>query len=161
MQTAYGYNTPAGVPGGLFDLSNNDIVARSNEAETGKMKFGLGVTQGTDAGVGVKIPVSADTVDRFEGITVYQASTELDREGKIAIPNKATLSIMNYGKVYARVASSATVTYGSTAYLVTDGDEAGCFTNKDDATATSKVEIKGRFITAASDGLAVIELFNA
>ena len=158
-QLSYGYNIPAGIAGGIYGLENYDIVARLNDEETGKMKFGVGVVQGANAGKSVKVPVSGATAAQFEGVVVYTANRELTYEGATNLRKGTPLSIMNYGKVWVRVGESASVVYGADAYLITNGDEAGCFTTSADE--ATKVAIKGRFITEATDGLAVVELFNS
>lgn len=158
-QLSYGYNIPAGVAGGIYGLENYDIVARLNDEETGKMKFGVGVVQGAKAGNSVKIPVVGSTAAQFEGVVVYTANRELTYEGDTNLRKGTPLSIMNYGKAWVRTGESAAVTYGADAYLITDGDEAGCFTTSGDG--ATKVAVKGRFITEVTDGLAVVELFNS
>ena len=45
-QTKYGYATPSGVPGGLFDLAPYEVNTRTNEEEAGKLKFGHGAVVG-------------------------------------------------------------------------------------------------------------------
>ena len=161
-QLEYGYKLAPGVAGGLFDLSNYDVVARRNEEANGTMKFGYGVVTGTKAGTSVKLPVKASTAAQFEGITVYNANRELDTEGNNNLGKNSELSVMKYGKVWARVAPTATVAYGTQVALVTDGANAGTFTDAADATADlSKVAVQGRFVSEVSDGLAVIELVNS
>ena len=158
-QLSYGYAIPAGVAGGIFGLENYDIVARLNDEKTGTMKFGVGVVQGENAGKSVKLPVAGSTAAQFEGIVVYTANRELTYEGATNLREGTPLSIMNYGKVWVRTGEDAAVVYGADAYLITSGDEAGCFTTSEDA--ATKVAIKGRFITEVADGLAVVELFNS
>lgn len=158
-QLSYGYSIPAGVAGGIYDLAHYDIVARLNDEETGKMKFGVGVVQGANAGKSVKLPVADSTAVQFEGIVVYTANRELTYDGATNLRNNSPLSVMNYGKVWVRTGESANVTYGADAYLITSGDEAGCFTTSADE--ATKVAVKGRFITEVTDGLAVVELFNS
>ena len=158
-QLSYGYNIPAGVAGGIYGLENYDIVARLNDETTGKMKFGVGVVQGANAGKSVKLPVAASTAAQFEGVVVYTANRELTYDGATNLREGTPLSVMNYGKVWVRTGESAAVTYGADAYLITDGEEAGCFTTSADE--ATKVAVKGRFITEVTDGLAVVELFNS
>lgn len=158
-QLSYGYNIPAGVAGGIFGLEHYDIVARLNDEATGKMKFGLGVVQGANAGKSVKLPVSTSTAAQFEGVVVYTANRELTYEGATNLRNNTPLSVMNYGKVWVRTGAGANVTYGVDAYLITNGEEAGCFTTTADE--STKVAVKGRFITEVTDGIAVVELFNS
>ena len=158
-QLSYGYEIPAAVAGGIYGLENYDIVARLNDEATGTMKFGVGVVQGASAGKSVKLPVADSTAALFEGIVVYNANRELTYDGANNLRKGSPLSIMNYGKVWVRTGANAKVTYGAEAHLITSGDEAGCFTTSADE--STKVAIKGRFITEVSDGLAVVELFNS
>lgn len=159
-QTRYGFSSPIGFAGGIYDLSPYTIDALLNEEETGKMGFGVGVVTGSNAGVGVKLPESSDTAAVFEGVTVNNRTTELDTEGKLSIKKGASVNIMRYGRIYVRVASGVEPKYGDTAYLVTSGDEAGYFTNTKDSNA---IAIKGRFLGSldgAGTQIALVELFN-
>lgn len=158
-QLDYGYSIPAGVAGGIYGLENYDIVARLNDEETGKMKFGVGVVIGENAGKSVKLPVEGATAAQFEGIVVYTANRELTYEGATNLRKGTPLSVMNYGKVWVRTGENADVAYGAEAFLITAGAEAGCFTTTGDS--ATKVAVKGRFITDVTDGLAVVELFNS
>ena len=157
-QLNYGYDIPAGVAGGIYGLENYDIVARLNDEATGKMKFGVGVVQGANAGKSVKLPVADSKAAQVEGVVVYTANRELTYEGATNLRKGTPLSVMNYGKVWVRTGENAAVTYGKSAYLITSGDEAGCFTTEADE--ATKVAINGVFITDVTDGLAVVELFN-
>ena len=158
-QLSYGYDIPAGVPGGIYGLENYDVVARLNDETTGTMKFGVGVVIGENAGNSVKLPTSTDTSAQFEGVVVYTANREFTYDGATNLKKGTPLSIMNYGKVWVRTGDNAKAAYGAEAYLITDGAEAGCFTDSTD-TAT-KVAVKARFLTEVTDGLAVVELFNS
>ena len=158
-QLSYGYDIPAGVAGGIYGLENYDVVARLNDETTGTMKFGVGVVIGENAGKSVKLPTSTDTSAQFEGVVVYTANRELTYDGATNLRKGTPLSIMNYGKVYVRTGASAKATYGAEAYLITDGAEAGCFTDSTDS--ATKVAVKGRFLTEVTDGLAVVELYNS
>ncbi len=67
-QTRYGYSTPRGIPGGLVDLSDYVVDARCNEAESGKVKYGLGVVTGSNPGSNIVLPTFASKAADFEGI---------------------------------------------------------------------------------------------
>lgn len=156
MQLSYSYNTPMGAAGGIVDLAPHFIVAFTNEAETGAMAFGMGVVKGTNAGKGVKVPVSGSSATDFEGIVTNRRTTELDLEGNLSLRNKCTVGVMRYGLIYALLAEGATPEYGDAVYMVKSGDDAGKFTDS----SSSTVAIKGRFLSGADNGVAIVELFN-
>lgn len=126
-QLDYNYSTSKGVPGGKADLSFDEVVTRQNESADGVLKYGIGVVTGSTAGKTVRIPSSAS--DKFDGVTVALPNTEMDLKGNVFIRKGLSLSIMKKGHIWARTASDAEVSYGATAYLVVDGDEAGSFTS--------------------------------
>ena len=154
-QINYGFKTAIGEAGGLVDLAPYAINSFANEAETGKMKFGVGVVKGTVAGQ-VKLPEAGSTAAQFEGIVVNRRNTEYDMEGKIHIRKLSTLGVMRYGHIYGRVAAGVTPAYGDPVYMVKSGDEAGYFTNS----ADGNLAINARFIGAVDTTvqIAAIEL---
>lgn len=154
VQTAYGFNTPIGQAGGLYDLSPVEIDAFINEAADGELAFGMGAVQGSAPGTGVALPTASTSA--FEGIVVNRRTTENNDLGVPVIKNKATVGVLRYGRAWARLASGVTPSYGAVPYLVLSGTDAGCFTTD----ATSNAAVKGRFLTPAFDGIAAIELFN-
>lgn len=156
VQTTYKYSTPLGQPGGLYDMSWHEIDSLANESDDGIMKFGMGVVQGTSAGKGVKVPASTSTAAQFEGIVVNKPASENTLTGGPQMRKNCTVGVMRYGRIYGLVATDEAPAYGAPVYLVISGNDAGCFS----ATATDNVAIKGRFLGAASDGIAPIELFN-
>lgn len=155
-QMNYSFSTPAGIAGGLYDLSQHDIVTRMNEAEDGKMGFGIAVVQGTNKGQSVALPASASVKADFEGIVVHAANTEQDMTGKVIVKKDVSLSIIQKGKVWGKTATGCTAEYGKTAYVVVNGDEVGYFTDSADGT----VDIGAKFgVASDSDaGIAVIEI---
>ena len=157
VQTSYNFYTDRGVAGGLYDLGHHDVNSRRNECEDGVLKFGMGVVIGTLAGSQVKLPASGATVETFEGITVNGYSTEMDMAGEVALKNEATVGVLTHGKVWARIKDGITPKYGDKLYLITAGEEAGCFTN---ATGTNIIEITGgRFVgTKGTGNVAPVEL---
>lgn len=178
-QTRYGHSTPVGSAGGIVDLAAHVIDTFLNEEATGKMKFGLGVVQGSKPGVNIALPTAEATPAVFEGITTNNRTTEYDLEGKINVRQGAAVGVMRYGKIYGRIAEGAEPGYGDAVYLITEGDEAGCFTNEGPAAASSQAEgdedqadteetspaviaIKARFLSGVDTTakVAVIELFN-
>ena len=154
-QLTYKFATPMGVAGGIVDLAPYMIDTFTNEENTGVMGFGMGVVDGTTAGVNVKLPTATNQI--FEGVTVNNLTTELDMEGKIHIHNKAAIGVMRYGKVYVKLASDVSPTYGAAAYLVCAGDDKGCFTTS----SSSTMAINARFVSGAANGIAMLELQQA
>ena len=157
MQTSYSYNTPIGAAGGIVDLAPHYIRSFINEAANGAILFGMGVTAGTNAGHGVKLPATGDTAAAFEGIVTNRRTTELDLEGNLTLRNKCALGVMRYGVIYALVADSVTPAYGDAAYLLISGNQAGYFTN---TSGNNTVAVKGRFLGGVDNGVAIVELFN-
>lgn len=168
-QTRYGYPMPVGAAGGIVDTAPYSIVSRLNEEASGTMKFGIGVVQGANPGSGIAMPKAASTAAKFEGITTNNHHTEHDLEGSLNIRKSAAIGVMTYGRVYARVPDGVEPTYGDSLYLITSGDDVGCFTNeaaeasKEGETATSTtIAIKGRFLGGidSTTKVAPVELFN-
>lgn len=158
-QTKYGFRTQLGAAGGIVDLAPYAIDTFINSEETGKMLFGIGVVQGKNPGQNIAVPTKNSDV--FEGITVNNRTTEYDLEGHVNIRKNASVGVMRYGRVYARVKTDAKPKYGEPALLITTGEEAGYFTNTADESNT--VEINGRFLGEVDDStqIAIIELFNS
>lgn len=166
-QTRYGYSSPIGAAGGIVDLAPYAIDAFLNEEDTGKMQFGMGVVTGSKKGTGIKLPVKASTAANFEGVTTNRRTTEYDVEGDLKLRKAATIGVMRYGRIYARVAAGVKPGYGDSLYLITEGDEAGCFTNAAASTESGSADkatiaIKGRFLGGVdtSAQIAAVELFN-
>lgn len=166
-QTRYGYSGPIGAAGGIVDLAPYAIDAFLNEEDTGKMQFGMGVVTGSKKGTGIKLPVKASTAANFEGVTTNRRTTEYDVEGDLKLRKAATIGVMRYGRIYVRVAAGVKPGYGDSLYLITEGDEAGCFTNAAASTESGSADkatiaIKGRFLGGVdtSAQIAAVELFN-
>lgn len=157
MQTNYSYNTRIGAAGGIVDLAPHYVRSFINEAKTGEVQFGMGVTAGAQAGKGVKLPATGDTAGKFEGIVTNRRTTELDLEGELTLRNKCALGVMQYGTIYALLATDVTPAYGDAVYLNISGDDAGKFTNTSGSTT---VAVKGRFASEADNGVAIVELYN-
>lgn len=168
VQTRYGYSSPIGAPGGIVDLAPYAIDTFLNEEESGTMKFGLGVMNGSKAGTYIALPKKADTISEFAGITTNNRTTEYDLEGKIHVRKGAAVGVMRYGRIYGRVAGGIEPAYGDPVYLLTEGDEVGCFSNAAPAagegeTALAAVQVKSaRFLSSVDPAthVAMIELFN-
>lgn len=155
-QLDYGYSTPKGVAGGLYDLSDTEINTRTNEENDGVLKLGVGVVQGTTPGTSVKLPASGAVSATFEGVVVNGMTFECDMTGKVRLNKNATVGVLRTGKVWVRVPESIEPKYGDAAYLINTGENAGYFTTE---TGTNTV-IKARFIGAVDNGIAPILLFN-
>lgn len=157
MQNSYNYTTPKGVAGGLYDLSPYQIDSRVNGAPAGALKFGMGVVQGTVPGTNIALPAAAATADKFEGLVLTGFTQEMDMAGDVAVRNKQTVGVLRYGKAWARLQKDAAPAYGDNLYLITDGDDAGLFTNA----ASGNLAVNGRFVGAAdSTGIAPVEIYN-
>ena len=157
-QTTYKFDTTIGEAGGIIDIAPYEVDSFTNEADTGALRFGVGVVVGTAAGKKVKLPVAGSTAANFEGIVVNRRTTEYDMDGKIHIAKNSTVGVMRYGRIYGRVVSGVTVAYGDAVYMVKSGDNAGLFTN----VADGNLAVKARFLGAvdAVNEIAPIELFN-
>lgn len=154
-QINYGFKTAMGEAGGIVDLAPYVINSFANEAETGVMKFGVGVVAGTAAGK-INLPAAESTAAQFEGVVVNRRTNEYDMEGNIHIRKNSTLGVMRYGHIYVRVAAGVTPAHGEPVYMVKSGDEAGYFTNA----ADGNLAINARFISAVDTTvqIAAIEL---
>lgn len=153
-QTSYGYSTPKGVPGGMYDISFSEVVTRNNEEEDGALKYGMAVMVGTTPGTTVKKPVAGTTADQIEGIAIAAPNTEQDMKGNVVVRNGVSLNVMKKGGVWGRLATDVTPSYGVPAYVVIDGDDAGKFTTASEGT----VDIGAKFGRDTDDGIAVIVL---
>ncbi len=156
VQTVYKYSTPIGQPGGIVDLAPYAIDSFTNEADDGALKPGMGVVKGTAAGVQANLPATGATAADFEGIVTNRRTYENTMTGGPEVKKGSTLGVMRYGRIYGQLAANEEPAYGDAVYLVVTGNDAGCFSK----TSTGNVAIKGRFLSAASDGIAIIELFN-
>lgn len=128
-QTNYRYETPKGVPGGKVDIAFDEVITRMNEAEDGVLKFGMAAAVGSDPGFKVTIPQTGTIAAQIEGIVLAHPNTEQDRKGKVIVRKDVTVGIMRKGRVWGRLAADAVPSYGTNAYVVVDGEEAGTFTS--------------------------------
>ena len=82
MAVQMNYGEPSrGMPGLLYDRANYDAVTRRNSAEDGKLFFGCGVVQGAEPGKDITLPATGVTAEKFEGVVMYSANTEMDDDG--------------------------------------------------------------------------------
>lgn len=157
VQTKYGFKTAKGIAGGIYDMHHYPVDSRFNEEPNKVLRFGVGVVPGTIPGSNVKLPTAESTAAQFEGVVLNGYDRQQDLEGKLFIQNNQNVSVMRRGRVWVRLATGAVPAYGSPVCMVTDGDEAGCFTTE------GGVTIPGRFIGTASggtDGVAPVELYG-
>ncbi len=82
---------------------------------------------------------------------------QMDLNGAVKILKGQTVSVLRYGKAWARIAPDVSPAYGEPLYLITEGDSAGMFTNE----ADGALVVKGRFIGGADAGaIAPVEIYN-
>ena len=158
MRTNYSYQMPRGVAGSLYDLAPHAIVSRINEeTEAGRMQYGMGAMQGTSPGATVVIPGQAPQVREFEGIVMTGFTTEMDMDGETVIRHQKTVGVLRYGNAWARIPGGVEPSYGQNVFLITNGTNAGLFTN----VATGNMAINARFIGGRGTGnVAPVELYN-
>ena len=138
-QTDYSYSTPKGVAGGKFDIAYDEVITRKNEEEDGVLKYGMAAMTGSARGTGVKVPAAGSDRAAIEGIVLRAANTEQDMKGMVVVRKGASVGIVRKGHVWGRISSECVPVYGKTAYVVADGEDAGCFT---DQSAAYSVYIK-------------------
>lgn len=167
VQTTYNWTTGRGIAGGLVDLTPHAIFSFINEEDNGVLKPGMGVVQGTTPGKTIKIADSEATAAVFEGVVNNNRTTEYDLDGKIRILKGAGTGVLRWGTIYVLVAEGAEPAYGDPVYLVTSGDDAGKFSNSDGSDATVEpaveangIQVGGRFLGAAENGIAPVELYQ-
>ena len=157
-QTSYNFSTPLDVAGGIYDLAPHAVDTFLNEEENGVMKFGVAAFAGTNAGAGIKLPGNSSTAAQFEGIVTNNRTTEYTVDGVVQMKKGAAVGVMRYGRIYARLATGATATYGTAVYVVKTGNEAGFVTNSSEGTIAIKARFLGKNDTGK--GIALVELFN-
>lgn len=155
MWTNYSQSAPAGVAGGLYDLTDHVVDSRMNESAT--LKPGMGVVRGTQEGKTVKLPATGATAEKFEGVVMNDVR-EMDMKGDITLNPKTTVSVMRYGRIWVRIVKGATPKYGDPVHLVINGDGLGCF--KTAADSANTLQLNARFLGGKdSADIAPIELY--
>jgi hypothetical protein len=156
-QTNYSFKQQAAVPGGLCDTAPHSIVTRANEeAALDAMKFGIGVVKGSNPGRDVELPTSSSTVNEFEGVVVTGVK-QMDFNGNVVFGKGDTLGILQWGKVWVKLAGDLTVNYGDQLYLINIGADAGLFSNEED----NGFAVNGKFIGGVESGdIAPVELYS-
>lgn len=156
MWTNYTQSTPAGVAGGLYDLTDHVVDSRMNEAAG--LKFGMGVVQGKTAGKTVKLPATGATIDKFEGIILNDVNRELDMQGELKLQPKSTVSVMHSGRIWVRIVDGVKPKYSDPVYLVINGAGLGCF--KTAADSANTLQLNARFLGEKDlSNIAPIELY--
>lgn len=155
VQKTYGYATSKGIAGGIYDMYHYPVDSRFNEEENGKLTFGVGVVRGEVPGSGIALPTSASTAADFEGVVINGFDRQQDLDGKLYILNNQNVGVMRHGRVWVRLATGATPAYGDELHMIVEGAEAGFFAKE------GGIAISGRFIGAANNGLAPVELTEA
>lgn len=153
-QMNYGFATGRAIAGEIYDMFHYPVDSRWNEEKNGILRSGVGVVAGTIPGKNVVLPTGGKTVADFEGIVVNGMTQGHDLEGKVTIRNNQNIGVMRYGRIWVRLAAEQTPAYGDPVHLIVEGGDAGCFATE------GGVEIAGRFLGDASDGLAPIELYS-
>lgn len=119
MAVQMNYGEPSrGMPGLLYDRANYDAVTRRNGAEDGKLFFGCGVVQGTEPGKDIALPATGATADKFEGVVMYSANTEMDDDGAVLLRKGQILDVCQSGKLWVQLVDSVEPAYGQPVYLV-------------------------------------------
>ena len=104
MAVQMNYGEPSrGIPGLLYDRANYEAVTRRNGADDGKMFFGLGVVQGAEPGKDITLPATGATVDKFEGVVMYSANTEMDDDGAVLLHKGQILDVCQSGKLWVQL----------------------------------------------------------
>lgn len=146
VQTSYNYGISKGIAGGLYDImgyENNTFVT------PGGIPFGYGVVKGDTPGSCVKLPNSSSTVADFEGVVQNGFTTMQDMKGNTVPEKDQSIGVLKHGKIWAVVGAAAIPAYDKPVYLITAGNEAGCFTTEEDT--STKIALTARFI-AEKDG---------
>ena len=154
VQKTYGYATSKGIAGGIYDMYHYPVDSRFNEEENGKLTFGVGVVPGKIPGRSVALPTSTSKATDFEGVVINGFDRQQDLDGRLYILNNQNVGVMRRGRVWVRLATSAAPAYGDELHMIVEGAEAGFFAKE------GGIAIPGRFIGAANNGLAPVELYG-
>ena len=127
MWTNYSQGMPAGTAGGFYDLAIHAVVSRLNGQADTALKPGMGVVQGDKPGSNVKIPATGATLEQFEGIVINDVNREMNMDGELLIQPKTTVGVMQYGRIWVRIADGVEPKYGDPVHLIINGTGVGCF----------------------------------
>ncbi len=153
VQTSYNYGMSKGIAGGLYDITNYE---NNTFITPGGIPFGYGVVKGTVPGSDIKLPSAASTAADFEGVTQNGFTTQQDMQGNAVPAEGESMGVLRSGKIWAVLGKAAVPAYEKAAYLITDGDEAGCFTTVEDQ--STKVLLTAKFISEKDGGIAPIRV---
>ena len=127
MWTNYSQGMAAGTAGGFYDLSEHAVVSRLNGQADTALKPGMGVVQGDKPGSNVKIPATGAALEQFEGIVINDVNREMNMDGELLIQPKTTVGVMQYGRIWVRIADGVEPKYGDPVHLIINGTGVGCF----------------------------------
>lgn len=153
VQTSYSYNISKGIAGGLYDITsyeNNTFVT------PGGIPFGYGVVKGANPGSDVKLPEKDSTAADFEGVVQNGFTTMQDMKGDAIPENGQSIGVLKQGKIWVAVGANAEPAYDAPVFLITEGDEAGCFTTEKDE--SEKIALAAKFISAKDGCIAPIRI---
>jgi hypothetical protein len=119
------------------------------------VKFGMGVVQGDNPGSDAKLPAAGVVAADFEGVVVAGVK-QMELQGASALEKTDTLGVLQWGRVWVRIAEGLDVSYGERLYLIHTGENAGLFSNA----ATNAIALNGKFIGGKESDIAPVELFN-
>ena len=160
-QLTYTYQTPKGVAGALVDISPKSIDSRTNEETVmDALRFGMGAMVGSNPGSLVLKPIAAMTANDFEGVVMTGYTQQMTMDGEVHVYPAQTVGVLRWGRAWARVVDGISPAYGDLLYLVTNGANAGLFTNADPG-AGNGIAINGRFYGGLGNGnIAPVEIYN-
>lgn len=159
-QMNYGFSTPVGIAGGLYDLSGYVCDSFSNGEDSDVLKHGMGIVKGSKPGIAA-LPAAGSTISDFEGVLLNGVTTEHSIEGGVTVKNGQTLGIIRQGRVWVRTTEDAVPAYGKAVLLVKSGDNAGLFTTAEDTDESANtMAINAKFLTEKGSGnIAAVELY--
>lgn len=153
VQTAYNFSMQKGVPGGLYDIApyeNHTYVV------SGAVTFGIGVV--SNDGCTAAVPAADSTVENFVGMTMNGFTTQQDMKGNIVVEEGQSIGVLKYGNAWGVLGKNAEPARNKDVYLITSGEEAGCFTTTEDT--STKIPLKASFINRADNGIAPMRFYN-
>lgn len=152
-QMNYGFSTPVGHAGGLYDLTGYVCDSFNNGEKDGVLKHGMGVVTGDKAGVAA-LPKEGSTIKTFEGVLVNGLTTEHTMDGKVSVREGQTVGILKQGRIWARVTEDAVPAYNKPVLLIVKGKNAGLFTTSDDTENTGNtIAVNAKFLTEKGTSL--------
>lgn len=151
VQTSYNYEISQGIAGGLYDIASYESNTRIAVEE---ISFGRGLVAGDRLGENVKLPTLNSKVEDFEGVAMNGFTTQQDLKGNVIVEKGQNIGVLYRGKIWVVVSDEANPVYKEKVYLITDGENKGCFTTEADAESTSKIPLNAEYIAGKNHGLA-------